>query len=311
MPMMRVRRRGFTLVELLIVIALLGLVMAAMMKVLVGQQRFYRGAAEMIDTQTNVRDAVNVLESELRGISAAQGDILEMSADSIRFFEPIGTSIVCVMGAGRTSVVIPPLTLAAENGLTSWVHTPAATDRVLFYDLGTKEASTDDAWRTSTLASAPVAGATCPNSTGFTTTAAEATQGYTLPLSAALDAAYQGIVPGSSIRFSREVRLALYQAGNGLWYLGYQECPGDVCDAVQPVSGPYLAPSATAGQSGLTFTYYDNTGTVLDPAAAASLTAVARIDVTTRSATLSSIQIPGFASGRHTDSLSASIALRN
>ncbi|HET7563559.1 MAG TPA: type II secretion system protein, partial [Gemmatimonadaceae bacterium] len=137
-----IRRRAFTLVELLIVIAVFGLVMAAMMKVLVGQQRFYRGAAEMIDTQTNVRDAVNVLQSELRGLSASQGDILAMDASSISFYEPLGTSIVCQMAADRASVIIPPLQLAAENGLTSWVRTPAATDRVLFYDLGNLQAST-------------------------------------------------------------------------------------------------------------------------------------------------------------------------
>lgn len=309
MPLIRRGRRGFTLVELLIAIAMFGLVMAGLMKVLVGQQRFYRGAAEMIDTQTNVRDAANVLQSELRGVSASLGDILAASATSIDFYEPLGTSIVCQMGAGRTSVIIPPDELVSQNGLTSWVRMPAATDRVLFYDLGGAAASIDDRWRADTLAAAPAPAATCPTTTGFTMTTAEAAQGYTLQLSGALSTDYN-IVPGSSIRIAREARLSLYQAGDGRWYLGYQQCPGGTCEPIQPVSGPYLPPGSN-GTGGLTFTYYDNNGTLLDPSSAASLTAVARIDVTTRSATRSDVQIPGFASGRHIDSLSTSIALRN
>jgi|SRR5690242_10508759 len=51
------RRRAFTLVELLIVVSVLGIVMVALTKVIVGQQRFYRGASEMIETQDKVRDA--------------------------------------------------------------------------------------------------------------------------------------------------------------------------------------------------------------------------------------------------------------
>ena len=303
MLVIRRARRAFTLVELLIVIVVFGMVMAALLKVVVGQQRFYRGASEMIETQNNVRDAVAVLRSDLRGLSAAQNDIVAMTATSIDFWEPIGASVVCQIGAGATTVVIPPVKLAANNGLTSWVRPPARNDRVLFYDLGPGRATSDDAWRQYQLDAAPTSGATCPTVTGFTTTAAEAATGYTLTLSTALT--QPNIEQGSSIRFLRQARYSLYQANDGRWYLGYQECPGGTCNTIQPVSGPYLPPS-TSGPSGLTFTYFDSTGTVT-----ATPTRVARIDVVTRSETRSDLQIPGFGTGPHVDSLSTSIALRN
>jgi len=123
-------------------------------------------------------------------------------------------------------------------------------------------------------------------------------------LSAALT--QPNIVQGSSIRFLREARYSLYQASDGRWYLGYQECPGGTCNTIQPVSGPYLPPSTSGGSSGLTFTYFDSTGAVT-----ATPTTVARIDVVTRSATRNDVRIPGFATGQHVDSLRTSIGLRN
>src|SRR5690242_20259495 len=152
-----VTRRAFTLVELLIVVTVLGIVMVALTKVIVGQQRFYRSASEMIETQDNVRDAVDLLASELRGISPrstdlnATGDITAMSSTSIRFFEPVASSVVCAIGANRTSVTSPPLQLASNTGLTSWSSTPERGDSVLVFDPSATTSMSDDRWDASTL----------------------------------------------------------------------------------------------------------------------------------------------------------------
>lgn len=296
-------RRAFTLVELLIVIVLFGIVMAALMKVVIGQQRFYRGAAEMVETQGNVRDAAQVLAAELRGISPAQGDIVSMAATSIEFWKPIGSAVVCQLSPGVAAFIVPPEHLEAGNGLTSWFNAPQRGDSVLIYDLGSSDASTDDAWVGFSLSADVTVNATCPLTTGYTTSAAEEDLGWTVTVNRALDALpAQNIVQGSSVRFLRLVQYRLYEGGDGQWYLGYQECPGGTCETIQPVSGPYLS----ASDGGVTFTYYDNTGTVTG-----TTTAVARIDVTARAATRSSLDIPGFARAKRVDSLRTSIALRN
>src|SRR5262249_39082452 len=110
----------------------------------------------------------------------------------------------------------------------------------------------------------------------FTTGTDSLLYGYTVTVSSALP---NQVAAGTPIRFYRRVRYALYQASDSRWYLGYcrSMAIGSSCSTLQPVSGPYQAYSATAGQSGLNFYYYDvNGNTTTVP------TAVARIDIAVR-----------------------------
>ena len=61
--------RGITLPEMMVVLVLLGLVVGGLMTVLVRQQRFYTGTSEIIQTKGSARQAIDILSSELRGIS--------------------------------------------------------------------------------------------------------------------------------------------------------------------------------------------------------------------------------------------------
>jgi len=64
-------RRGFTLIELVVVLSLLGVTGAAMGMLLLRQQRFYRGASELLYARESVRDALDVLATDLRGTPLA------------------------------------------------------------------------------------------------------------------------------------------------------------------------------------------------------------------------------------------------
>jgi prepilin-type N-terminal cleavage/methylation domain-containing protein len=304
MPMKSTARRAFTLVEILMVIVMLGMVMAVMMKVIVGQQRFYRGTADIAETRTSVRDAVSLLKSELRALSPSSGEIISMSSSSIDFWAPIAVSVVCNIASGRSTFTVPPLTLAINNSMTSWITPPQKGDSVLVVDLGAKDGTADDKWVGYRMNSNASPNASCPVTSFLTTTAAEAAQGWTIPINTTLA---PKVAPGSAVRVLRHAHYELYQASDGNWYLGYYDCPDNVCTTIQPVSGPYLPPSAS-GASGLTLTYYDNTGALLDPSVAANRFAVARIDVTTRAMSRSDTHGAG---GKHIDSLRTTIALRN
>lgn len=310
MPVKLMSRRGFTLVELLIVIVLLGLVLTMLMKVIVGQQQFYRGAADITENRSNVRDAVDLLQGELRTLSPSNGEILGMSSTSIDFLAPIATTMVCVVNPALKQLIVPPLTLTSHAGLTSWISPPVTGDTLVLMDLGPKDGSADDKWVGNTLYQTPKSGQTCPTSSGLTATVTEAGKGWLLAVNSPIGQVGQPgqwVRQGSAIRVLRESHFELYQAGDGKWYLGFYECPGRVCSSIQPVSGPYQ-PATNDGTSGLTFTYYDNTGAVLDPASATARFSVARIDVTMRA--LSRSDTKG-AINQHVDSLSTSIALRN
>ena len=77
-------RRGFTMIELLVVTVLGGLVLMAALQILVTNQRTYTAQNAVIQGQQNNRMALEVLVNELREVSPSGGDILAMSSDSIR-----------------------------------------------------------------------------------------------------------------------------------------------------------------------------------------------------------------------------------
>jgi prepilin-type N-terminal cleavage/methylation domain-containing protein len=293
------RRFAFTLVELVVVVALLGTLMSAVMGVVLRQQRFYGMASEAIAAHDNLRQGLDVLESELRGLTPSDGDIYAMTASSIEFRGPAGASVVCTIDASRAQLVIPPSTVASHQPLSTWIAAPVRGDSVLIYDSGADAGPDDDTWIARALAADPAPGADCPTSTGLTATATEAARALTLRLDAPLDST---VSPGAALRFFRRARYELYRAGDGLWYLGYSDCltaRTPACSIVQPVSGPYAA-------GGVHFDFLDTlAATTADPGR------VARIDVLTRVVGPRAVHDARGAVTRFRDSLATRIAVRN
>ena len=299
----RAHRAGFTLPEFLVVVVLLGVLGGVTTRVVMRQQQFYRGATEMMTVRTNLRELGGILPTDLRGLSSVGGDIYAMSDSAIEFRLPAGNSIVCSIGPGRLTMVVPPTALVSRSDVTAWLNGPRLGDSLFVYDEGAGPTTSDDTWQLSTLSLAPTAGV-CPTSSGYTGSLSEATAALTLTLASALNT---GVVPGSVIRFFRHARYKLFQPSTGSgWYLGYVDCPGGVCGALQAVAGPFLPYSATASATGLRLVYRDSTDAVTTTRAN-----VARIDITARKQTANTVQMPGGSNDYYLDSLVVSVALRN
>src|SRR5882762_1237013 len=88
-------RRGFTLVELMIAIVLLGIVSTALYKVMLNNQRTFAAQTQRIELQQNIRAAATILPAEFRELDAADGDITAMSATSITIRAMRQLAIVC------------------------------------------------------------------------------------------------------------------------------------------------------------------------------------------------------------------------
>jgi hypothetical protein len=77
-----------------VVIALAGLIGGTIIGTITRQQRFYRGASELLYVREGVRDGMEVLSADIRGVSLA--DTVRLAADSaIEFFATIGASVAC------------------------------------------------------------------------------------------------------------------------------------------------------------------------------------------------------------------------
>ena len=287
-------RCGFTLAEVMVVLVLIGIVAAGLLQVIMRQQRFYSDASDILELRGSMRQVVEILPRELRGLSAASNDIREMTSSSIEFRSSLGSSVVCSGAPGSTTITIPPVGLSAENGLTSWANLPEVGDSLLIYN------DAQNSWQALELVAAPVRGSACGN---LVANAAEAADGWTLVVSAP-------VMPGAgaAVRFFRMVKYQLFQAADGRSYLGYSDCVRTrvpECSTIQPVSGPYL-PVGGPGPSGLTLSYFDAAGN-----ATADPTQVVRIDIVARAESSQPIHIQGLADGTYQDSLRVTVALRN
>lgn len=295
-------RSGFSLIELTVVLAIVGILGGSVGVLLMRQQRFYRGTSELIATRQSVRDAMEVLATDIRGMSVA--DTPRLLADSaLEFFSTIGSSIVCE-ALGAAQVGLPPSISGAT--LTSFATQPDTGDLALFY---VDSASTQSRWRRYRITdfSTRSLSTTCPPSSNFAREADVASgKAFALSLD---DSLVAGIHPGSPVRFVRRGRYSLYRASDGEWYLGYRRCNAigpSVCGSVQPLSGPYRLYSRDVDQSGLGFEYFDRGGArLLD-----SPLLLSRVDVTARAASPRIVLFEG-RSWLPSDSARVSIAVRN
>lgn len=318
------RRTGFTLQELVVTLVLMGLVMGAMMAVLVRQQRFYRSTNDMVDARTNVRLAISMVPTDLRSVSSSDvrngTDIYTATDKRFDFRTVVGSSVVC-RKASVTSIIIPPLDLERGTNLTTWLSLPLAGDSMLVFDDSSAAGDYDDHWKVykvqTITPTAPGSAFACNTNSGFTTagdsTAGKQSYEITIPGSVTLS---KFIQPGAPIRFFRPRRYELYQpsVGSG-WYLGVRDCNENnvqKCRDLAPLAGPYAAYSASADSSGLSFRYFDSTGTEFVPAATvADRSRIWRVRFTARADTRAPIEVPGKKIATYRDSLALDIALRN
>jgi hypothetical protein len=275
---MQRHRHGVSLAELVVVVALAGVVGGAAAVTINRQQLFYRGVSDLHYARDGVRDAIEVMSTDIRGMSVS--DTVRLRADSaIEFLAGIGTSVVCQSVGNQIGL---PSRHSEGNSLSAFLVEPDTGDIAAFY---TRSAEGREEWERHRIAgfSSRALATSCPLSSGFSSSPAlgAATTGFLLTLADPLPG---GIRAGVPVRFLRPARYSLYRASDGHWYLGYRRCNAEgasTCGPIQPLSGPYGAYSADARVTGLDFEYFDALGHPLGPPD--SPLTLARIDITARS----------------------------
>jgi prepilin-type N-terminal cleavage/methylation domain-containing protein len=299
-------RLGFTLIELAIVLGILGVVGSAIGLTLLRQQRFYRGTEELVGAREGVRDAIEILSTDIRGMSIA--DTARLLADSaVEMFASVGSSVVCQIAG--LEIGLPAGKSSRGNTLTALLTQPDTGDLALFLRDSSDGGSFWERHRIAAF-SARSRATTCPPSSGFAAAGdVDATEtAFGVVLSTALS---DHVHRGAPVRFIRRGRYSLYRSSDGSWYLGYRRCNAlgpSVCGAIQPLSGPYRAYSTNPRSTGLLFEFFDRSGVRLPPGS--SLLALARVDITARSESRQKLVVEG-RSWMPADSATVSVAVRN
>lgn len=240
-------RRGFTLVELIIVTVLGSFVVGASLQILITNQRTYTAQNARIQGQQATRAAMDVLFSELREISAQGGDIMAMSSDTlaIRVMRKFG--VVCEVDLTST-----PFVKALKVG--DWF---TVSDSVFVFADNETRTMDDDVWISAKVTSVDTT-ATC----GSQETTKVSFSGQSAAFTA--DSVRTGAPIRSFVRFT----YGLFQI-DGEYYLGRRSGSSDAV----PLVGPLRS------SDGVEFSYLDSSGTTT-----ATTTDVRQILVTIRTA---------------------------
>lgn len=308
---MRLTRAGFTVAELLVATAVAGIATALMTLTVVKQQRFFSSASEIIGVRSQLRDAADILASDIRGASVSSLGLPVMTDTAVELYTTIASSVACGLPVGGT-IGLPPSTLVTGHTLTSILTQPDTGDIASIYVVPptTPDSARWESYRIAAFASRSLA-TSCPSSTGFTTPGDNyvGATGFSLTLASSPG---PEVGRGALIRFLRRARYSFYKSSDGEWYLGYRRCSTGIppsCASIQPVSGPYRAYRGSSSPSGIAFRYYDVNGAALT--SSAQSTSVSRIDIVLRGETASSIALTGDTRRVWRDSIVVSVSPRN
>ncbi len=276
------QRRGFTLIEVLIALVIMGVVTGAIYQLLNTNQRLSLAQAEQVNLQSNVRSGSLVVPNELRelntwlGGGADRNDVLAAASDGITYRAMRGLGFVCQAPAGNQLIV----------SVTSWsgLRDPDASrdDLYVFVDGPDTDEDDDDTWSQVILTGATNTAGACGASDGYVLTGAGA-----MP-----------VVPlNTPVRVFERMRLELYSA-DGQWWLGASPVKPGV--NLQPVLGPLT-------DDGLQLVYFNSAGAVT-----ADLTAISSIGITVQGLTEDAVRAGGAGPmGHPEETLATQVLLRN
>jgi len=276
-----VKRRGFTVVELLVALVLLSVLVGAVADVVARQWRAQAALEARRAAHAQLVAAADALRPMLR-MAAGDGDVADSSdlavvSDTLlEVRATMGASVVCAVVDART-VELPPLA-ATSPALTWWRAAPQPGDVALVHD----DTPPGGAWVARAVEALGTAAGGCAGSP--LVGAMGAAPRFRLRLASPLPS---GVAAGAPVRFVRRVRWLHYRASDGRWYLGEREWDGASWSVTQPVAGPLRPPGA---RPGLSVIARDSAGDLVDAPGR-----VVRVEVVVRADAGSSVDSVAFA----------------
>ncbi len=275
--------RGFTLVEMVVVLGLMGVIIGALYQSIIATQRTTSAQFQRIDVQQSTRAAAMYVSNMLRELNAADGDILVSQATSLRFRAMRWTGVLCTVpfeAAGQVQFTV-------RGQLLFGIRSPdAVLDSILLW-LDDPLNGTDDKWLYGGLQSSG-AGVCNDLSAGTTLRVVISAGGNN-------QTAEDFVKLGAPVRGFQIEEISLYQVGTEYWLGRRTANRAGVWEVVRPLVGPLM-------DDGLAFSYFDVNG-----APPALTTQIASIGVTVRGRSARQVSGRGFLQ----DSIVTRVTLRN
>ena len=238
-------RRGMTLVELLVAMVVAGTLMVAIYQVMITSQRVFTVQREQVAGHQTVRAGLDLLFSELREVSAPEGDLLSIGSQEVEFRAMRSFGLVCAINPSqsRLSIWVRGDDFEVGQGISVFIDDDP-------------EISSDDEWAEASIQNVSDDSGACPLPGTI----------QTITTSGLASGDFGGMRTGAPIRAFEPFTYGAMQSG-GEWYLGRRSGT----DPWVPLVGP------VDGSGGVGFEYFDAAGN-----ATTTPGAVRRIRVTIR-----------------------------
>jgi prepilin-type N-terminal cleavage/methylation domain-containing protein len=273
-------RRGFTLVEMLIVLVMLALVGAALTRILVNSMRVSAGQMVQADMQSNVRTGGLVMPLELREVGYDSNITTNVVTSDLELIDESYVQFRAGRGFSPTCGT-PTLNEWRIRKPAYGMRAPALTDGFMLYVENDPNTGIDDQWIPMVVTAIDADGL-CdggPDSAFVLTTATPET-------SPAVDLALSQVFVGGPIKYYEVMRFGSFVDTDGQSYVGARSISAGE-GAYRAVAGPIAA-----GTTGLRFLYYNRNATALNPVAANPVS-VRAIEVQITGATRSAATLAG------------------
>lgn len=131
-------RRGFTLIEIITSLAILGIIGLAFVRLVISQARFTEGQMALRNARSVSRNAMNIMLTDMRMVQDS-GGLLFAKRDSVTMRIPVAFGLLCSNTPGNTTISLLPIDEAQTDlgEYAGWAYRDSASGQFVYNDAAT------------------------------------------------------------------------------------------------------------------------------------------------------------------------------